>query len=137
MYKLELKCVKYGQKYSRKFSEKKNPCLLFGAIHIPTELLDHTLADLHGTQQGVEKMQAQAREAVYWPSIDADINDYVHMCTICTRPPHWHNQCFPKTSPMAHGRRSQLTTSTTKVKSTCSYANCSASTLSYPKFPPH
>ena len=30
-------------------------------------------------------MQAQAREAVYWPSIDADIANYVCQCTICTK----------------------------------------------------
>ena len=50
-----------------------------------------------------------------------------------TRPFHWSSQCFPKTSPMACGRRSQLTTSTTKVKSICSSAICLASTPFYPK----
>ena len=30
-------------------------------------------------------MQAQAREAVYLPGIDADISDYVSWCTICTK----------------------------------------------------
>ena len=30
-------------------------------------------------------MQAQARESVYWPSIDADIADYVSQCTFCTK----------------------------------------------------
>ena len=53
-------------------------------MHSP-ELLDHTLADLHGTHQGIHRMQAQAREAVYWPGIDADIVDYVHQYTICTK----------------------------------------------------
>ena len=30
-------------------------------------------------------MQAQAREAVYWPEIDANIIDYVCQCTISTK----------------------------------------------------
>ena len=30
-------------------------------------------------------MQAQAREAVYWPGINSDISDYVSQCTICTK----------------------------------------------------
>ena len=30
-------------------------------------------------------MHAQAREAVYWPGIDADIADYVCQCTICPK----------------------------------------------------
>ena len=30
-------------------------------------------------------MQVQVREAVYWPSIDADKADIVCQCTICTK----------------------------------------------------
>ena len=59
----------------------------------PLELLDCTLADLHGAHQGINRMQAQVREAVYWPGIDADITDHVHWCPICTKhkasPPAW------------------------------------------------
>ena len=54
-------------------------------VCIPPELLKRTLADLHGSHQGVSRMQAQAREDVYWPGIDADISDYVSRCTICTK----------------------------------------------------
>ena len=36
-------------------------------------------------------MQAQVREAVYWPSINADIVNYVCWCTICTK----HKACSP------------------------------------------
>ena len=89
------------------------------------------LADLHRVHQGMEKMQAQKREAVCWPGINADIANYVHRCTICTRPLHWLSQCSPDTSLMVCGRRSQLTTCSTKVKSACLSAVCSASTPSY------
>ena len=54
-----------------------------------------------------------------------------------TRPPYWPSQCFPETSLTASGRRSQLTTSTTKVKSTCSSAVSSSSTPSYPMSHPN
>ena len=40
-------------------------------------------------------MQAQARESVYWPGIDADIADYVSQCTIYTK----HKASLP-TLPM-------------------------------------
>ena len=40
-------------------------------------------------------MQAQAREAVYWPGIDTDISDYISQCTICTK----HKASLP-TQPM-------------------------------------
>ena len=55
------------------------------SVCIPPELLKCTLADLHGAHQGMEKMQTQAREAVYWPGINADIADYIRRCTICTK----------------------------------------------------
>ena len=47
-------------------------------ICVPPELFDCTLADLYGSHQGIDRMQAQAREAVYWPGIDAV--DYVFQC---------------------------------------------------------
>ena len=54
-------------------------------VYIPLELLNCTLAELHGAHQGINRMQAQAREEVYWPGIDADINDYIHQCIICMK----------------------------------------------------
>ena len=64
-------------------------------VCIPPGLPDCTLADLHGAHQGIDRMQAQVREAVYWPGTDADIVDYVHQCTICTK----HN-ASPTAQPM-------------------------------------
>ena len=43
-------------------------------------------------------MQAQAREAVYWPGIDSDISDYVSQCTICTK-----HKASPPAQPMLPG----------------------------------
>ena len=40
-------------------------------------------------------MQAQAREAVYWPGIHVDISDYVNWCTICTK-----HKASPPAQPM-------------------------------------
>ena len=63
-----------------------NGLLLKGTrVCILPELLEKTLADLHGAHQGVDRMQAQVREAVYWPGIDSDISDNVSQCTICTK----------------------------------------------------
>ena len=64
-------------------------------VCIPPELLERTLADLHGAHQGVDRMQAQAREAVYWPGIDSDISDYVSQCTTCTK-----HKASPPAQPM-------------------------------------
>ena len=51
----------------------------------PPKLLNCTIAELHDTHQGMKKMQAQAREGVCWPSIDAYIVNYIRKCTICTK----------------------------------------------------
>ena len=64
-------------------------------VCVPLELLNCTLADLHGAHQGIDKMRAQAREAVYWPGIDADIVDYIYWCTICTK-----HKASPHAQPM-------------------------------------
>ena len=49
------------------------------------KLLDRTLGVLHSVHQGIEKMQAKAQVAVYWPGIDIDITNYVKRCLLCTR----------------------------------------------------
>ena len=64
-------------------------------VCIPPELFGRTLADLHGAHKGVDRMQAQAREVVYWPGIDSDISDYVSWCTICTK-----HKASPPAQPM-------------------------------------
>ena len=64
-------------------------------VCIPPELLKRTLADLHGAHQGFVRMQAQTREAVYWPGIYSDISDYVSQCTICTK-----HKASPPPQPM-------------------------------------
>ena len=57
----------------------KGDCICF-----PPEILDRMLAEIHGAHQGIEKMQALAWEAVYWPGIDVDITNYVKRCAIST-----------------------------------------------------
>ena len=89
-------------------------------VCIPPELLNCTLADLHRTHQGIDRMQAQAKEAVYWPSIDADITMSASAPVAQnTKPLPMHSLCYLGISPMAHDRRFQLITSLTRVKNTC------------------
>ena len=51
-------------------------------VCIPPQLHDRTIYDLHNSPKGIEKMTHVARANVYWPGIDADIADYIKMCTI-------------------------------------------------------
>ena len=57
-------------------SIKSGPILKVTRVCIPLELLNHTLADVHGAHQGIDRMQTQVREAVYWPGIDINIVNY-------------------------------------------------------------
>ena len=107
-------------------------------VCIPPELLDHTLVDLHSAHQGIDMIKAQVRKVVYWPSIDANIVDYVWWCTICTK----HKASLP-IQPMLprdipNGLWQEITADylTTRVKSTYWYAICSASIPSCIQCPP-
>ena len=53
-----------------------------------------------------------------------------------TKPLPLHNLCYLEITQMAHGRRSLLITSPTRVKSTYWYVICSASTPSCTRYPP-
>ena len=61
----------------------------------PLEWLNWTLLDLHGVHQGIDRMQGQVREAVFWHGIDADITDYVCWCSIYTK-----HKASPPAQPM-------------------------------------
>ena len=59
-------------------------CLLYGErVVIPSKLRRKALETLHLGHIGMEKMKQLARSAVYWPGIDADINNLCRTCTSC------------------------------------------------------
>ena len=106
IYRLTLRVWPKGQQYipcialhfrgtGDELSIKSDLLLKGTRVCIPPELLDHTLADLYGAHQGINRMQAQVREAVYWPGIDDDIADFACQCTICTK-----HKVSPPTQPM-------------------------------------
>ena len=49
-----------------------------GREGIPPALYKQTLADLHNSNKGIEKMQFTAKATVYWPGIDANIVNYIN-----------------------------------------------------------
>ena len=52
-------------------------------IIIPTTQRERTLTNLHVGHQGILSMQQMAKTTVYWPGIDADIEDWVQRCSAC------------------------------------------------------
>ena len=54
-------------------------------VFIPEPLRAETLKLLHEGHQGVNKTQLRARQTVFWPGIDRDIQDTVNECTPCQK----------------------------------------------------
>ena len=50
---------------------------------IPPKYQEQLLQELHDTHPGVIRMKAIARSFVWWPGIDADIEDLVRACPEC------------------------------------------------------
>ena len=60
-------------------------CLFWGKrIVIPTLLRTRVLRFLHESHLGIVKMKSLARQYVWWPNIDADIEAIVRKCTYCS-----------------------------------------------------
>ena len=106
-------------------------------VCLPPELLNCTPADLHGAHHGINRMQAQVKEAVYWPSIDADIANYVSApFALNTKPLPLNSPCFLGMFLMVPGRRFWQITSPTRVSTTYYSAINSASAPSCTRSPP-
>lgn len=58
--------------------------VLYGArVVVPAALRHRVLARLHDSHRGAEATKRRARQAVYWPGIDADIVNTVRACEPC------------------------------------------------------
>lgn len=74
----------------KKYFTKRNElsvdqnCLFWGIrIIIPSCLRGQLLDDFHASHLGIDKIKALARSYVWWPGIDADIENLVGSCKIC------------------------------------------------------
>ena len=75
-------------------------CLFWGyRIVIPENLRGQLLDDFHASHQGIVRIKALARSYVWWPGIDADIENIVKSCKICVE-----NKKSPETRRSLHGR---------------------------------
>ena len=52
-------------------------------IFIPEAMRESILSRLHSSHQGIEKTHLRARTSVYWPGIDADIENVIRECETC------------------------------------------------------
>lgn len=54
-------------------------------IVIPKGMRQHVLEAIHETHLGMNKMKMKARELVYWPNMNIDIEKYVRRCDVCDK----------------------------------------------------
>ena len=59
-------------------------CVLWGTrVIIPSDLQEMVLKELHETHPGSTRMKMLARSFVWWPKLDATIEDMVNSCVVC------------------------------------------------------
>ena len=57
--------------------------LMNGRSVIPTQLQKNTLNDLHEEDHGIKKACRHARNSIYWPGMNHDIEEMVKRCSEC------------------------------------------------------
>ena len=46
-------------------------------VVIPNTLRREMIEDLHAAHQGIESSLRRARESIYWPNMNSEVNDYI------------------------------------------------------------
>ena len=54
-------------------------------IVIPEAKRREVLAKFHSSHQGIERTERRARQTVYWPGINSDIQNFVEACNACQK----------------------------------------------------
>ena len=71
-------------------------CLLWGhRVVIPNSLRKEVLNLLHNTHMGMTAMKGLARNYVWWPKLDSDIEETVRQCNICQMNQRQPNKAAP------------------------------------------
>jgi hypothetical protein len=54
---------------------------------IPTSMRSEMLSKLHKSHIGVQGCLRRAREALYWPNMNRDVEQFIYECDICNKHP--------------------------------------------------
>ena len=65
---------------------------------IPAELRNVLKEKIHSSHLGIEGCLRRAREAIYWPNMNADMKDYISKCSLCRST----SDCQQKETMMPH-----------------------------------
>lgn len=59
-------------------------CLLWGRrVVVPPQVREEVMLELHEAHPGMARMKSLARQYVWWPGIDADLEQKVKTCKVC------------------------------------------------------
>ncbi|XP_057329775.1 uncharacterized protein K02A2.6-like [Microplitis mediator] len=77
----------------------ENECLMWGyRMVVPKSLRKYLLEELHSAHAGIVRMKAMARSHVWWPNIDAEIEELSQSCQLCLEaadsPPRAQLHCW-------------------------------------------
>jgi hypothetical protein len=78
--------------YRDEMSEIEGVIMKGDRIVIPTVLRSEMLARVHDSQMGIEKCRRRARDIIFWPKMNEQINDLISKCDICQE----HQSSNPK-----------------------------------------
>ena len=78
--------------------DESSPLVIKGHhIVIPLEQREAILQQLHIRHFGIEKTKQRARDVVYWPRLNTDIESLIARCSICQE-----HQWAPQKEPMVN-----------------------------------
>lgn len=77
--------TKFFMKFQDRLTVDDGLVFLDHRIIIPVTLRSKILSLLHESHMGIEKTKMKARLTVYWPNINADIENIVNKCSICEK----------------------------------------------------
>ena len=78
-------CAKRYYPVASELSVCNNLLLRSDRIVIPQSLQQQMLAKLHCGHQGITKCRQRARQSIWWPGINKDIDDMIAKCLICCK----------------------------------------------------
>lgn len=63
----------------------ENLLFLHNKIVVPSKLRNEMLMQIHEGHCGIEKCKSRARQLLYWPNMNQDIEMYIRKCKICEK----------------------------------------------------
>ena len=67
-------------------------------VIVPKSMQKEMLAVIHSSHSGIEKCKRRARDVLYWPGMNSEIEDVVSRCQVCST----YQRSNPKEPLLSH-----------------------------------